>query len=98
MQAAWIIEHQIGIKALHQTGKQPDMMSWDELRNDYKGIDWDTYCAIIGCPKDINMVIIPQKEPLHMAEYILANTGIESLKAYMELHVIRTKASNEHMM
>lgn len=94
MQAAWIIEHQMGIKALHQTDKQPDMMSWDELRNDYKGIDWDTYCAIIGCPKDINMVIIPQEEPLHMAEYILTNTGIESLKAYMELHVIKTKATN----
>lgn len=94
MQAAWIIEHQMGIKSLHQTDKQPDMMSWDELRNDYKGIDWDTYCAIIGCPKDINMVIIPQEEPLHMAEYILTNTGIESLKAYMELHVIKTKATN----
>lgn len=99
MQAAWIIEHQMGIKALHQTGQQPaqaanHMMSWDELRNDYKGIDWDTYCAIIGCPKDINMVIIPQEEPLHMAEYILTNTGIESLKAYMELHVIKTKATN----
>jgi putative endopeptidase len=89
MQGAWIIEHQMAIKS-HED-KQASTMSWAQLRNDYKGIDWDAYRDQIGCPKDINMVIVPQSAPLHMAEYILANTGIESLKAYIELHVLKTK-------
>jgi putative endopeptidase len=93
MEAEWAIEHAIGVKTLDQVARRNPMatihiMSWDQLLEDFKGIDWVGYRDALGMPKDIDKVNISQLEPLHEVENILANTSLEDLKSYMELHVI----------
>lgn len=94
MQAEWAIEHKIGVKTLDQVAKRNPMnrihfMSWDELKQQFKGIDWDAYRDAISYPKDIDTVNVAELEPLHVVEDILANTSIDDLKAYMEVHVVK---------
>ena len=94
MEAEWAIEHAIGVKTLNQVARRNPManihiMSWDQLLQDFKGIDWVGYRDALDMPKDIDKVNISQLEPLHEVENILANTSLEDLKAYMELHVIQ---------
>ena len=94
MQAEWAIEHKIGVKTLDQVAKRNPMnrihfMSWDELKQQFKGIDWDAYRDAISYPKDIDTVNVAELEPLHVVEDILANTSINDLKAYMEVHVVK---------
>ena len=94
MQAEWEIEHQIGVKTLNQVAQRNPMlrihiMTWDQLLQDFKGIDWVAYRDAMGLPTDIDTVNVSQLEPLHVVEDILANTSIDDLKAYMELHVIK---------
>ena len=97
MQAEWAIEHKIGVKTLNQVAQRNPMltihiMTWEQLLKDFKGIDWVTYRDVMGYPKDIDTVNVSQLEPLHVVEDILANASIDDLKAYMELHVIKTFA------
>ena len=94
MEAEWAIEHAIGMKTLNQVARRNPMatihiMSWEQLLQDFKGIDWVGYRDALDMPKDIDKVNISQLEPLHEVENILANTSLEDLKAYMELHVIQ---------
>ncbi len=94
MEAEWAIEHAIGVKTLNQVARRNPMatihiMSWEQLLQDFKGIDWVGYRDALDMPKDIDKVNISQLEPLHEVENILANTSLEDLKAYMELHVIQ---------
>ena len=94
MQAEWAIEHRIGIKTLNQVDRRDPMktvhiMPWEQLLNDFKGINWIAYRDALGMPKDINKVDVSQLEPLHEVEKVLAETSVEDLKAYMELHVIK---------
>ena len=94
MQAAWSIEHRIGIKQLNQVDKRDPqktthIMSWEQLLQDFKGIDWVGYRDTLDMPKDIDKVDVSQIEPLHEVEKVLAETSVEDLKAYIELHVIR---------
>ena len=94
MQAEWAIEHKIGVKALNQVARRNPMltihiMTWEQLLKDFKGIDWVAYRDAMDYPKDIDTVNVSQLEPLHVVEDILANTSIDDLKAYMELHVIK---------
>ena len=94
MQAEWAIEHKIGVKTLDQVAKRNPMnrihfMSWDELKQQFKGIDWDAYRDAISYPMDIDTVNVAELEPLHVVEDILANTSIDDLKAYMEVHVVK---------
>ena len=94
MQAEWEIEHKIGVKTLNQVAQRNPMlrihiMTWDQLLLDFKGIDWVAYRDAMGLPTDIDTVNVSQLEPLHVVEDILANTSIDDLKAYMELHVIK---------
>ena len=94
MQAEWEIEHKIGVKTLNQVAQRNPMlrihiMTWDQLLQDFKGIDWVAYRDAMGLPTDIDTVNVSQLEPLHVVEDILANTSIDDLKAYMELHVIK---------
>ena len=94
MQAEWEIEHKIGVKTLNQVAQRNPMlrihiMTWDQLLQDFKGIDWVAYRDAMGLPTDIDTVNVSQLEPLHIVEDILANTSIDDLKAYMELHVIK---------
>ena len=94
MQAEWAIEHKIGVKTLNQVARRNPMltihiMTWEQLLKDFKGIDWIAYRDAMDYPKDIDTVNVSQLEPLHVVEDILANTSIDDLKAYMELHVIK---------
>ena len=94
MQAEWAIEHRIGIKTLNQVDRRDPMktvhiMPWEQLLNDFKGINWIAYRDALGMPKDIDKVDVSQLEPLHEVEKVLAETSVEDLKAYMELHVIK---------
>ena len=100
MEAAWAIEHRIGIKTLNQVDrrdpqKTTHLMSWEQLLTDFKGIDWAAYRDAISMPKDIDKVDVSQLEPLHEVERVLAETSVEDLKAYMELKV--TNAYREYL-
>ncbi len=94
MQAEWNIEHRIGVTTLDQVAERDPMasihfMSWNQLLQEFKGLDWESYRDAIHYPKDIDTINVAQLEPLHVVEDILANAPIEDLKAYMELHVIK---------
>ncbi len=94
MEAEWNIEHRIGVKTLDQVAQRNPMasihfMTWQQLLQDFKGIDWVSYHDAIQYPKDIDTVNVGQLEPLHIVEDILANTSVDDLKAYMELHIIK---------
>lgn len=93
MQAEWAIEHKIGIKTLNQVDQRDPqktihIMTWDQLLQDFKGLDWVAYRDALGYPTDIDVINVSELEPLHVVEDVLANTPLEDLKAYMELHVI----------
>ena len=95
MQAAWAIEHRIGIKQLNQVDRRDlqkviHVMSWEQLLQDFKGIDWIAYRDALNLPKDIDKVDVSQLEPLHEVEKVLAETSVEDLKAYMEMKVVRS--------
>ncbi len=94
MEAEWAIEHAIGVKTLNQVESRNPMatihiMPWEQVLQDFKGIDWAGYRDAMGMPKDIDKVNISEIAPLHEVENILANTSLEDLKSYMELHVIK---------
>ena len=98
MEAEWTIEHRIGVKTLNQVARRNPLanihiMTWDKLLEDFKGIDWVGYRDALNMPKDIDKVNISQLEPLHEVEDILANTSLEDLKSYIELHVISASSS-----
>ena len=93
MQAEWAIEHKIGVKKLNQVDQRDPMKTihfttWEQLLQDYKGIDWVAYRDALNAPKDIDTVNVEQPEPLHEVEKILAETSVEDLKAYMELKAV----------
>ena len=98
MEAEWAIEHKIGVKTLDQVASRNPMatihfMPWTQLVDEYKGIDWESYRAAINYPKDIDTVNVAELEPLHEVEDVLANTSLDDLKAYMEIHIIKAYAS-----
>ena len=93
MQAEWAIERRIGLTTLDQVAQRDPMatnhpMPWEQLLNDFKGIDWMAYRDALGLPKDIDIVNVRQLDALHEVEKVLAETSVADLKAYMELHVI----------
>ena len=98
MQAAWAIEYRIGMKTLDQVARRNPMatnhpMSWEQLLNDFKGIDYVAYRDALGLPKDIEVVNVGEFDAIHEVEKVLAETSVEDLKSYMELHVINAYAS-----
>lgn len=95
MEAAFGIETSIAKESYDQVkSRDPKLnthkMAWSKLLKDYPGIDWVGYCSTYGYPNDIDTVDVYQPEPIHEVEKILASASIESLKAYMELAVIRS--------
>ena len=93
MQAEWAIEHKIGVKKLNQVDQRDPMKTihfttWEQLLQEYKGIDWVAYRDALNAPKDIDTLNVKQPEPLHEVEKILAETSVEDLKAYMELKAV----------
>ena len=98
MQAEWAIEYKIGMKTLDQVARRDPMatnhlMPWEQLITDFKGINWAAYRDAMGLPKDIDVVNVGQLDALHEVEKMLAETSVEDLKSYMELHVIQAYAS-----
>jgi len=95
MQAAWAVEYRIGMKELDQVAqrdphKTNHIMSWEQLLNDFKGIDYVAYRDALQLPKDIDEVNVGELDALHEVEKVLAETSVEDLKAYMELKIVRT--------
>ena len=100
MQAAWAIEQKIGVKKLNQVDARDPMksihfMSWEQLLQEFKGIDWVRFRDVTGFPTDIDTVNVEQIEPLRVVEDILNNASIDDLKAYMETRI--TGAYSEYL-
>ena len=94
MEAAWAIEHRIGMKTLDQVARRDPMatnhpMPWEQFLTDFKGIDWISYRDAMDVPKDIVVVNVGELEALHEVEKVLAETSFEDLKAYMEVRAVR---------
>jgi len=67
-------------------------MSFDQLKKDYKGIDWQMYFDKLGIG-DCDFVDVGQPEPIHEVEAILAQVPVEAHKSYMEWQLIDHSAS-----
>ena len=98
MEAAWAMEHRIGVKTLNQVDRRDPqkiihVMPWEQLLKDFSGINWIGYRDALGYPQDIDMVDVNQLEPLHEVEKVLAETSVEDLKAYMEIKVVKAYSS-----
>ncbi len=80
MEAEWAIESKIGVTQLDQVEardpyKRIHIMTWDQLKKDFKGIDWETYRDVIKYPQDIDTVNVGQIEPVHVVEDLEARRG-----------------------
>ena len=62
-------------------------MSYNQLVNDYPGIDWGNVFLASGFPA-FDYIDVGQPEPIHEVEKILADTPLEDLKTYAEAKVI----------
>lgn len=62
-------------------------MTFNQLLNDYPGIDWSTLLLCSGFPA-ISYVDMGQPENIREIEKLMANTPIEDQKAYMAFKVI----------
>ncbi len=98
MQAVFALETQIAKKSYDQVKmrdpkENTHLVSWQQLLQDFNGIDWKTFCDVYGWPSDIDTVNVMQPEPLHEVENILANTDLETIKANMEAAVVSSAAS-----
>ena len=98
MEATFAIENQIAKESYDQLkSRDPKAnihkMPWAKFLKDFPGIDWVGLCTVFGFPKDIDTVDVGQPEPIHEVEKILASAPLESLKAYMELRVIKSSVS-----
>ena len=67
-------------------------MSFDELCEQFPGIDWTTVFWVSGYPA-FDSVDMGQPEPLHEVEKVLAETSLDDLKSYAELRIISGSAS-----
>jgi putative endopeptidase len=62
-------------------------MSYNQLVNDFPGIDWGNVFLASGFPA-FDAVDVGQPEPIHEVEKILADTPLDDLKTYAEAKVI----------
>ena len=62
-------------------------MSYNQLVNDFPGIDWGNVFLASGFPA-FDYIDVGQPEPIHEVEKILADTPLEDLKTYAETKVI----------
>ncbi len=67
-------------------------MSFDALKKDFAGIDWQYMFNEIGIG-DCDYVDVGQPEPIHEVETLLAELPVEAHKAYMEWQLIDHTAS-----
>ena len=68
-------------------------MSFDQLKKDYKGMDWDSYFEGFGL-KDLNSVSVSQPEPVKEAIAIMNEESLQSQKYYLSWCVINTAATS----
>ena len=66
-------------------------MTYEELKKDYSGIDWDVFFSTMGI-QGLKEVSVGQPEPIHEVEKILAETPVEDQKAFMEWKLINSSA------
>ena len=66
-------------------------ITFNELKNDYKKIDWEKYFKTLGCP-DFETLTVSQPEVIHFIETLLKNENLENLKSYSEFKVLNTAA------
>ena len=62
-------------------------MSYNQLVNDFPGIDWGNVFLASGFPA-FDSIDVGQPEPIHEVEKILADTPLDDLKTYAEAKVI----------
>lgn len=62
-------------------------MSYNQLVNDFPGIDWGNVFLASGFPA-FDSINVCQPEPIHEVEKILADTPLDDLKTYAEAKVI----------
>ena len=68
-------------------------MTMEELKSDFKGIDWDTYFSILGI-NGLKELSVSQPEPIHEVERIVSEEPVENIIAYMQWHLL-DGAANE---
>lgn len=67
-------------------------MSYDQLKKDFSGIDWDAYLNIFGI-SDLKDVIVGQPEAIHEVEKILAEETPEALMNVYLWHAVDMAAN-----
>ena len=67
-------------------------MTIDELQNEFRGIDWKNYFAILGI-NDLKELSVSQPEPLAEVSRIVSEEPIEDIIAYLEWHVLGGSAN-----
>ncbi len=77
---------------LRDPEKNYNKMSYDELKNEFAGIDWDTYFENFGIKK-LDNVIVGQPEALHEAEKVMNEESKNALQNYYIWHIINFAAS-----
>lgn len=95
--AVYAIEKRIAEKSysrvqLRDINANYHKMSFDELCEQFPGIDWTTVFWVSGFPA-FDSVDMGQPEPLHEVEKVLAETSIDDLKSYAEVRIISGSAS-----
>ncbi len=68
-------------------------MTMEELKADFKGIDWDTYFSVLGI-NGLKVLSVSQPEPIHEVERIVNEEPVENLIAYMQWRLL-DGAANE---
>lgn len=97
MNAVWSIEMRIADKSydnvqLRDIPNNYHKMTYADLKNEFSGIDWDTFFSILGLDS-VDYVDVNQPEPIHEVEKILSEVSLEDQKALMEWQLIDGVAS-----
>ncbi len=66
-------------------------ITYNQLVNDYPGIDWGNLFLAQGFPP-FSHIDVGQPEPIHEVEKILAEESLDDLKAYAEAHAVSSAA------
>ena len=72
---------------LRDIDKNYHKMSYQQLKADFPGIEWDTVFRVSGFP-EFDSVDVGQPEPIHEVEKILAEEPLDNLKTYAEIKLI----------
>ncbi len=82
-----IAKQSYGREKLRDINANYHKMTYAELVCQYPGIDWGNFFLTEGFPA-FDYVDVGQPEPIHEVEKILADTPLDDLKAYAEVHAL----------